>query len=177
VSEPDVLRSLADERAITRVIHQYCRGIDRLDPELVRSCYHADAVDDHGSFLGTRDEFVTWVFRLLDKYASTMHYVGQVLIDIEGDVARSETYALATHRGSLDGIFDPRLNLITGFRYVDRFERRDGRWAIAHRVAVTEWSRVDDLEGRWRVPAALRHGTRDATDPVHWLVPEISGKQ
>lgn len=29
--------------------------------------------------------------------------------------------------------------IVSGGRYVDRFERRDGRWAIAARVCLVEW--------------------------------------
>jgi hypothetical protein len=170
------IERLLDERAIERVVLTYCRGIDRLDRELVRSCYHADATDEHGSFTGGRDEFVEWVFGLLEKYSMTMHLVGNVLVDVAGTVARCETYGVAVHRGPSDEPFDARLNLTTGFRYLDRFERRGGRWAIARRVATTEWSRVDDAEHEWEVPPSLRRGARDETDPLHWLVPEVDGR-
>ena len=33
---------------------------------------------------------------------------------------------------------------VSGGRYVDRFERRDGRWAIAARVCVRDWAPVRD---------------------------------
>lgn len=174
------LGMLVQERAIERTIHRYCRGIDRLLPEVVRSCFHDDAIDDHGGAPRERDAFIDWVFALLATYGSTMHLVGNLLVDVgeagSGEVALAETYGVAFHRSPEDEPFEPRRNLITGFRYVDRFERRDGRWAIAHRVATTEWSRVDDLEGRWAFPDTLRRGTRDASDPVRWLVPEVTDR-
>src|SRR5688500_15736631 len=94
------LEELLAERAIRNVILRYCRGIDRMDKELVRSCYHDDAVDDHGSFCGTPGEFVTWVWRLLARYTMTMHFVGNMLIELDDDdrsVARAETYGIAFH--------------------------------------------------------------------------------
>jgi hypothetical protein len=33
-----------------------------------------------------------------------------------------------------------------GGRYVDRFERRDGEWKIAHRAMVREWDKVEHIE-------------------------------
>ena len=33
-----------------------------------------------------------------------------------------------------------------GGRYVDRFERRDGEWKIAHRTVVHEWDKVEHVE-------------------------------
>jgi len=155
---------------ISTVLHRYCRGIDRLDLELVRSCYHADATDSHGGFSGTRDEFIAWVGRLLARFESTMHFVGNMLIEIEGDAAVAETYAIAFHRSAEQ---KASLNLIIGVRYVDRFERRDGAWKIARRVCVTEWSRVDDAA--WRFPIAPGHltGKRDRGDVLYEMLAGI----
>ena len=161
------LGALLDERAIRNVVLRYCRGVDRMDRELVRSCYHADATDEHGSFTGQVDEFLEWVFRVLARYEVTMHFVGNLLVEFvpgEPDVARCETYGIAFHRSAGE---DPRGNLATGFRYVDRFERRDGEWRIARRVAITEWSRVDDREHWWPIPDGMRTGSRDRTDAVY----------
>ena len=49
--DPDLQR-LLDERAIERLLVDYCRGVDRLDAALVASVYHSDGTDDHGSFKG-----------------------------------------------------------------------------------------------------------------------------
>lgn len=169
----EALDDLLAERAIRQVPARYCRGIDRHDLALVRSCYHDDAADEHGSFTGTADEYIAWVGKLLSRYAMTMHLLAAPSVERVGDVALVETYGLSFHRSRPEEADDAKLNLMTGFRFVDRFERRQGEWKIAHRVAVTEWSRVDDQPGRWLVPASLRHGTRDATDPVWGMVPEL----
>ncbi len=157
---------IADRCAITDVIHRYCRGVDRFDFELVRSCYHPDAVDEHGSFVGTVDEYLAWVRTQLEKYQVTFHAVSNVLVEFDGEQARCETYGIAHHRGRRDD--PPHRNLITGFRYVDRFECRDGDWRIVHRIAITEWSRVDDPEQWWKVPDHMRSGRRDSSDPAFW---------
>ena len=44
------LSRLLDRNEIEEVVLRYCRGIDRRDFDLVRSCYHPDATDRHGSF-------------------------------------------------------------------------------------------------------------------------------
>jgi hypothetical protein len=167
-----VLVELLAKREIEDVILRYCRGIDRLDRDLVRSCYHPDATDEHGSFRGGVEAFLDWSFGLLARYQSTMHLAGNVLIELAGDAAAAETYGIAFHRGASD---EPRLNLITGFRLLDRFERRaGGPWRIAARVAVTEWSRVDDAAGRWPVPAELRSGRRDRSDALYPLLASLA---
>ena len=169
MTEPAV-QALVDRSAIEDVILRYCRGIDRMDRACVRACYHPDATDDHGSFKGGVEGFLDWVFRLLDKYTNTMHFVGNVLIEIEGDVAAAETYGIAFHRSEDPA---PHLNLITGFRYLDRFERREGQWRIAARTAVTEWARVDDPAGRFDVPDSLLMGERGRGDALYALLAEL----
>lgn len=139
----------------------------------MRCCYHEDALDEHGGFTGTRDQFVTWVFELLQRYDHTTHMVGNVMIEIAADTALCETYGVADHAGRIDTPFDPKLNLTTGFRYVDRFERRGGNWAIARRIALVEWSRVTQPDSQWAVPEHHRRSARDRSDPVYWLVPEV----
>ena len=153
------------ESEIRRCLLRYVRGVDRLDLELVRSCYHADGTDSHGSFTGTVDEFLVWVERILRRYDLTMHFLGSPLVEFEDAThARVETYGMAFHR-AVSG--PPEHNLVTGFRFVDRFESRDGAWRIAHRIAVTEWSRVDHEDAWWPIPDGMLQGRRDRSDPVY----------
>ena len=42
------VQELLDKQAIHEVMIRYCRGLDRMDAELVGSAYHPDAHDDHG---------------------------------------------------------------------------------------------------------------------------------
>ncbi|MBW2267781.1 MAG: nuclear transport factor 2 family protein [Deltaproteobacteria bacterium] len=165
------LCKLLDDREIRDVVLRYCRGIDRMDRELVRSCYHADATDEHGSFSGNVDEFLAWVWPLLERYTQTMHFVGNLLVEVSEDVAAAETYGMAFHRSEDER---PQLNLITGFRYLDRFERREDMWRIASRVAVTEWSRVDDAAGRFQPGAGLLQGRRDTADSSYALFERVA---
>lgn len=155
---------LTDKQEIYEVVLRYCRGVDRLDLELVRSCYHPDGVDHHTGFSGTVDEYVTWVRGALHRFAGTMHIVGNHHVELDGDRARSETYGTAVHWTASGE--DPRLNFTSGFRYVDRMERRDARWAIAERWAVREWTRSD--AGRYLTKEGDGPGPRrDRDDPVY----------
>ena len=168
------LQALLDQQEIRDVVLRYCRGIDRLDLELVRSCYHVDATDEHGTFTGTRDDYLEWVANVLTRYAGTMHVIANQLVEVDGESARSETYGIAYHWG--DPPDDRRRNLATGFRYIDRFERRDGEWRIAARVAVREWTQVVPAEQRWVIPPERdgRRGRRDRTDALYDFEPGTS---
>jgi hypothetical protein len=168
------LRELLDRQDIEDVVLGYCRGIDRMDRELVRACYHPDAVDDHGSFRGGVDEFLEWVFRLLGRYSQTMHFVGNLLVEVVGEKAAVESYGIAFHRSPEE---KPHLNLMTGFRYLDRFAKRDGEWRIEERRAVTEWARVDDVAGRFETPADFLSGKRDRGDALYALLASVRAPQ
>ncbi len=165
--DPEVQR-LVDIQAIRDVVLRYARGIDRVDREMVRDCYWPDATDEHGSFMGTRDEYVAWVFdRLLPRYVMTMHFIGNILVEVEpgADLARSETYGVAYHRVDSAKV---EHNLRTGFRYVDDFAKRDGQWRIARRTCTLEWTLHTEPDRWWDAPPTHRRGARDRTDPVYW---------
>ena len=40
------------------MVYRFSRGVDRHDWELVRSCYHDGAHDNHGPFDGPIEEYV-----------------------------------------------------------------------------------------------------------------------
>lgn len=162
------LQRLLDERAIRDVLFRYCRGVDRLELDLVRECYHPDAIDDHGSFRGGVDDFLAWIGRLLPKYDVTMHFLGNMLVEFSPDspdVARAETYGVAIHQKPGAA---PELNLTIGFRYLDSFERRGSvGWRIADRLCTTEWVRAVDPASIFPVgDRFLRGGRGERSDPV-----------
>jgi hypothetical protein len=153
---------------IRDVIARYCRGIDRRQMELVRSCYHPDATDDHGDYRGGIDGFVDYLGVTLAHWQSTTHFLGNVLVEVgpTGTTARAESYALAFHRIAARGD-KPERDLVGGIRYVDDFERREGVWRIAARVCVLDWSRTDPVApSGWSAPATYVLGRADADDVV-----------
>jgi hypothetical protein len=164
VTGGDPVQELLDKQAVYEVVLRYCRGIDRLDLEAVRDCYHPDGVDHHTGFSGPRDDYVRWVGEGLGRFEGTMHVVANHLVELDGDVAFSETYGNAHHWGSPPD--DPGLNFVSGFRYVDRLERRAGVWRIAERHAVREWTRAIPAEVVRAKEGAGPSPRRDGDDPV-----------
>lgn len=154
------IRALIDRQSIHDVLMRYARGIDRRDFDLVASCYHPGATDDHGRFKGSVEAFIPWVTNTLERFDSTMHFLGNVLIDIDGDTADAETYCVAYHR-----LRDADTDSIAGLRYVDRFERRASGWRIADRKIVVEWNRIDQVDSPGFGPEYIR-GSTAPTDPV-----------
>jgi ketosteroid isomerase-like protein len=161
------LERVADQQEITDVIYRYCRGIDRRDYELVRSCYHPDAIDDHGDFRGGIDDFIAFIDAGLPRFERTMHFIGNLLVEPKGDEARVESYIVAYHHLSASRT-KPERDYTVGLRYVDDFERRDGEWRIAARVCTFEWSRIDPIGvNSWTPADSATIGIRDRTDAVY----------
>lgn len=127
------MQELLDRQQIEAALLRYCRGVDRHDKELMLSAYHPDAVDDHGMVVLQAEGFVDWALAYHAEHnPMTHHAITNLTIDLDGDVAHTECYF--TFIGTIVGAAS---QLAFG-RYVDRLERRDGRWAIAARFCFTE---------------------------------------
>lgn len=142
-----LVRHLTDRQAVHDVVTRYCRAVDRMDRELLLSCYHPDAIDDHGIFVGGPEAFADWAFALHASLQSAhQHIVTNHSCELEGDTAHSETYWMFAgmhHDGKLT---------IGGGRYIDRIERRAGEWRIAARKCVPDWGGVPSQS--WLSPEA-----------------------
>jgi len=160
------LQAMMDRDEIRQVIYRYCRGIDRRRSDIVRDCYHPDATDDHGEYRGGIDGFVDYVERTMTIWESTNHFVGNILIELDGDRARVESYAIAFHHMAAKGA-KPIRELIARIRYIDDFERRDGAWRIAARLSLVDATRRDELTD-WVLGPEYTRGSIDDTDPVFW---------
>lgn len=123
---------LAVRAAIVATLQAYAHGVDRRDWELVRSCYHDDAFDDHGVYRGGPDGFVAYFAKAALAWERTSHYVFEPTIDVDGDRAVVSSAAIAHHINGPD-------DLVMGARYADVFESRAGDWRIVHRVVRVEW--------------------------------------
>lgn len=152
-----VLDRLVAESEIRRVLACYARAIDRMDFELLRTCYHAGAIDEHGWYDGAVDGYIEFLQSSLPRSTTTFHMLGNPLIDVDGDTARSETYCLVWNRSD-DG------DRLVQVRYCDRFERRQGAWRIAHRRVVYGPGRLDPVIAEAPMPAHFHAGVRDRTD-------------
>jgi hypothetical protein len=135
----ETIESVIAKESIREAALRYCQGIDRCDEQLVKSAYHPDAFDDHGTFKGNAWEFAGYVTKSLRRYKATKHCVMNHSIDIDptGTLATGEMYVTAYHlRGTDDGdIVDTWWG-----RYIDEYSLRDGSWRISSRIVVHEWT-------------------------------------
>ena len=159
------LLELLDERDIRDVLLRYCRGVDRCDAELIASCFHPDALDDHGNWVCSGKELPGFLIgKLLPGEASAMHFAGNMRIEVEGDTAFAESYLLAFRAFHRD---ERPYTRTRALRFVDRLERRQGAWRISERVAVDDWNRVDEVVEEQSEARGFRFGSKSREDPVY----------
>ncbi|MNG25643.1 hypothetical protein D3C85_1152060 [compost metagenome] len=87
--------------------------------------------------------------------------------DFDGPTtAHSETYWIFSGLNQLGAPLT-----LSGGRYLDRFEKREGRWAIAARKCVIEWTgaldSVDMPQANLEAYAATGRALRDKSDPSY----------
>ena len=126
------LAEMVDRHEIHQVLLRYARGLDRLDNALARSCYWDDAIEDHGHFVGTPDDFIPWADGTTLAFESTQHAVMNHFCDLQGDEAFCETYY------HFSGVTAEGPNFMSTGRYIDHFQKRNGEWRIANRVCIIE---------------------------------------
>ncbi|HTL42060.1 MAG TPA: nuclear transport factor 2 family protein [Pseudolysinimonas sp.] len=137
MTDEAAIADLLDKERLRDMLLVYCRGVDRSDADLMKSLFHDDAI----AFGGPAWEFCDHFIPANDVDTTfTVHFLGNVLIELRGDQAFSESY-FVTYAGRLDGGTE-YIDAFCG-RYIDRWERRDGRWGVALRRTVHEWSRAD----------------------------------
>ena len=182
----------ADRDAIENLLGLYCRALDRLDLELLKSVYHPDSLDDHGMIHTSGYEFAESIVELLGNVCVySMHSIAHAVIEIDGDTATSEATYFGLHTidagaENIEAFFGPRYleeqrragllqqrhEYFNGGRYLDVLHKRDGIWRIFRRKMTNEWSQCrpessvnEGIAGSVHVP-----GSRDRSDPVYRLL-------
>jgi hypothetical protein len=162
----DALYEMLDEFALRKLVHSYCRAVDRGDTERLKDLYHPDATDDHGAFsTGGADDFLAQLTAARPHLRAMQHHITTANFAIEGDRAEGEVYTIAIHTLPATG---RDIDVIVAGRYLDKYEKRDGTWRFAQRTIVTDWARVDDpsaLDMSHPITRDTPKGALDATDP------------
>ena len=141
----------ADRLAIRELIEAYAHCADRRDAKGQMSLFTADshfvvymnAKDPRPSQeLHSRDALAP-VFADLNKYAATMHFVGQsTILNLTSDRGTGEAYCLAHHL-TIEG--EKRQLMIAALRYYDTLVKVDGAWLFAERLLYVDWIEVRTL--------------------------------
>ena len=152
---------LADRMAITDKLYKYCRSVDRLDVPLGHSVFHEDSYAEFPTYRGTGRGWIDAVCIAHLDFLHHSHQVTNIVIDLHGpDRAGSEAYVTAKLR-SRDG--DKIMEREFVARYIDKWSRRDGEWAIDRRECVVDFNSVREVA----ILGEGDRGQRDRTDPSY----------
>lgn len=160
------MTEIADRLAIAETLALYCRGIDRCDPQQLAAAFTPDAAIDYGDGARPVAEVIPGLMAGLGAMRVTQHNITNMVMRIHGERAKAETNCVALHIiPSPEG----EIELVVGGRYLDRLEKREGRWLIAERLYVMDWNRSGPatmaLEGGL-LGGLRRRGGRGANDPA-----------
>ena len=141
----------ADRLAIRELIEAYAHCADRRDGNGQMSLFTGDT--HFVVYMNVKDpkpsqelnsrEALAPVFADLNKYAATMHFVGQsTILSLTPAKGTGEAYCLAHHL-TVDG--GNRSLMIAALRYYDTFVKVDGAWLFAERLLYVDWIEERDL--------------------------------
>ena len=150
--DPGVMRQIAAEHSIQRVIGEYGRGIDDRDFERVRRCFHADATFTYGSGpTRSLEDAIAWLAKVTSPAFALSHYFGTVLVDLSGDGRSATCVAWCINTNQYPrGSGGEEKQTVSGLRYDNVFALRDGQWRMVELRNHTEW--IVDVDGNARLP-------------------------
>lgn len=156
------LRELLDREAIRQQLANYCRAVDRLDFPLGYGVFHEDSTADYGADLyqGSGRGVIDFICASHLHALNHSHQICNSTIELDGDQAGSEVYFHSATRLMIEG----KLTQIRVYgRYLDRWSRRDGHWAIDLRRALFDFDELREVT----LTERFDYGTRDMSDPSY----------
>jgi ketosteroid isomerase-like protein len=175
-STDTALQEMIDEFQLRKLVHAYCRAVDRGDIAALRDLYHHDAVDAHGGFsTGSIEQFFEQLVAARPYIRTMQHNITTVNFAIAGHAAEGEIYTIAFH--TLAGK-ERDIDVVVGGRYLDKYEKRDDVWKLIERTIVTDWARVTDpssMDMSHSITKDTLKGTLDGTDPSYQFFSLLAG--
>lgn len=160
---------LLEKQQIHELVMRAARAGDRVDRDLLASCFHTDGSCEFGSLLlEGADAIADAITAAASNCLQTFHLLGNQLVELRGDIAASETYFIGSSVVAGENAGDRLLRMRAG-RYVDRIEKRDGSWRIKARTVVEDWSKMLDIPAA-AAAAAFRPGKQGKEDFLYTLL-------
>ena len=135
----------ADRLAIRELVEAYAHCADRRDAKGQMALFtedthfvvYMDAKDPKPSQeIHSRDALAP-VFADLNRYAATMHFLGQsTILTLSDDRATGEVYCMAHHL-TVDG--SKRSLMLAALRYADTYVKKADVWLYAERLLYVDW--------------------------------------
>lgn len=144
MAQAATLQAIVEEEAIRDLMTRYFTSVDRKDFAAVGACFTEDAFVDFEGATATGTEAILKFIRGIEPAPVLRHFMGNQRIDLRGETAEVETYAIAMVRQAHDGRV---VDNTSHNRYVDRMVKRGGRWLVAHRLMLHDWRRHIPVSG------------------------------
>jgi SnoaL-like protein len=135
----------ADRLAIRELVEAYSHCADRRDAKGQMALFTPDthfvvymnAKDPNPTQeLHSRDALAP-VFDDLNRYAATMHFLGQsTILTLSSDRGTGEVYCMAHHL-TVEG--PKRRLMIAALRYADTYVKTNGVWLYSERLLYVDW--------------------------------------
>lgn len=162
------LQKVADRQEITENLYRYCRSVDRLDIELGHSIWSENSVADYGDFYqGDGPGVIDLICKQHSYMLYHTHQISNVIIELDGDTAGSESYVMADLRMQRG---DSIQQMTVWSRYIDRWSKHNGRWWLDKRIAVRDFDLVREVTPLSRLDT---EGHRDHQDPSYGVLKKL----
>ncbi|HSW17908.1 MAG TPA: nuclear transport factor 2 family protein [Ramlibacter sp.] len=127
----NALERLLLESELHRVVCRYARLCDERDWAAIDEVFSDDASADYGGWhLRDREAILAMLRDHLGGCGPTQHLLGNLVVDVAGDVVTSCVSVRAAHRGASE-LSEQTYDCMG--EYVDRWTRTDHGWRIVRR--------------------------------------------
>ena len=127
------LSKVEAQLGIQQTTTRYCRALDWLDAELLKTCYTPKAAIDYGFYKGPAEGFFPVVMEIERAALHRSHLLSNIAIDLDGESAEVECYGIAT--STLDG---KTLNVFGG-RYHNSFQQAAEDWRMSRSQYILDY--------------------------------------
>ncbi len=163
------IAQLLAKQDITELLYKYPRALDRLDRSLLLSIGHPEAKVEFGKTVFPNwTAYTDWMMKAHTEMLGNNHRITNILIEVRGDTAVSESTGTALLLVKQDKGDDYEERYMHS-RYLDKWSRRGGKWGLDYRQTVMDYRVVKpvsaaDVKGMYVMGA--RTG---AADPSYKL--------
>jgi hypothetical protein len=172
-TDQDTIRELVDNWVLWRDAGMW---------ERFRTVWHDDGRMMATWFQGGADDFIRVSREGFERGVRILHFLGGCSVDVAGDRGVSQTKMTISQRGPVEGIL---CDVVCTGRFVDFWERREGRWGLVLRQPIYEKDRADpvdpaarlelDQELLSRFPEGYRHLAYVQTQIGYAVKPDMPG--
>lgn len=128
---------VSDRIEISDLLVRYAKAIDSGDWDLLDDVFTPDARIDYtssGGVAGSYPEIKAWLAKALAQFTSYVHLLGNIMVSLDGDQARAETFVTnpmqvvasgETHTFTVWAVYHDRLlRCSEGWRISERIEKQ-----------------------------------------------------